>query len=130
MNTTRHMWAHPRLLICLGLWTALAAAKSLNAQDAPADAPRIQVLQLQHTSANEVMQVIQQVTQGSGVELAADAQSNALIIKAAPSALEEIKRIVATLDTEQGTPRSEDLPVAAHRPRAESGEHVGHGHGG
>jgi hypothetical protein len=105
MNATRQTLANVRLVVCLGLSMALGGARALEAQDAPAESQQIQVLPLKHTSAAEVLQVIRQVTQGPGVEVAADTQSNALIIKAAAGTLEEIKRIVAELDIEQGMAR-------------------------
>lgn len=105
MITTRNLVAHPLLLVCLGLGTTCAVAASLGAQEAPADSQKIEVLPLKHTSAMELMQVIERLTQGSGVELAGDANSNALVVKASPAAQDEIKRIVSQLDTERGTNR-------------------------
>ncbi len=69
MNTTRHMWAHPLPLICLGLGTALASAESLNAQDTPATSEQILMLPLKHTNAIEVQQVIERMIQGSAAQL-------------------------------------------------------------
>jgi hypothetical protein len=105
MIMTRNLVAHSLLLCGLAGWIAAVDATPVRAQETPADAHEIQVLPLKHANALEVLRVIEQLQQGGGVELAGDAKSNALVVKASPQSLDQIKHLVSELDTEQGTTR-------------------------
>ncbi|NLX55048.1 MAG: hypothetical protein GXY58_08040 [Planctomycetaceae bacterium] len=100
MTAKRPLWAYAKLLVSLLVLVGMAAlgGPPLRAQDAPAETLLVQVLPLRYANAVEVLQAIQPIQPEAGVTLTASAESNALVVRAAASTLEEIRRLVAQLD--------------------------------
>ncbi len=96
MTAKRPLWAYATLLVSVGM--VVLGGPPLRAQDAPTETLAVQVLPLRHASAVEVLQAIQPIQPEAGVTLTASAESNALVVRAAASALEDIRRLVAQLD--------------------------------
>jgi type II secretory pathway component GspD/PulD (secretin) len=78
----------------------LASSGCRAAAQAEPQAPRFEVLALQHAAAGELAPPLARVFAGSTLRVEPDVRTNSLVLAGAPSELEDAKGLIASLDVE------------------------------